>query len=195
MTFADRVFELFNPYSESDFQRKIQTLPWEINRTLNLRPRAGVRRIAQGEEFPAGQGTESGGQRARDKHYGQGPEGRPGSGEAGASRREGSWGRPERICSRQVAVRQAGAVRETSLRKGGVGAASLGRERVVRRLLEAARLQGTASPGARPPSSGPPPRPARPGHSWPVPRTPMGRRARPPPRPPSQTWCPGRCRE
>lgn len=88
-------------------------------------------------------------------------------------------------CSRQAEVRHSGAVRETSLR----------RKRVIRRLLQAARLRGAASPEARPQRSGPPPRPAQPGHSWPVPRTPMGRRVRPPPRPPSQTWCPGRCRE
>lgn len=44
----------------------------------------------------------------------------------GASRWGRLRGRPERICSRQVAVRRAAAVRETALRKGGVGAASLG---------------------------------------------------------------------
>lgn len=97
-------------------------------------------------------------------------------------------------CSRQAKVRQAGAVRETS-EEGECREASLRRKRVIRTLLQAARLRGAASPEARPQRSGPLPQLAQPGHSWPVPRTPMGRLVRPPPPPPSQTWCPGRCRE
>lgn len=92
---------------------------------------------------------------------------------------------------RQVEGRRA--VRETSPRTGVLGRPPRG-GRGWSGALEAAQLQDTASPGARPPRSGPPPRPERPGHSWPEPRTPMGRPVPPPPRPPSQTWCPGRCR-
>lgn len=97
------------------------------------------------------------------------------------------------VCNRQVEGRQAGESGRL-LRGRGCWGGPLEEEEGGQGALEAAQLRDTASPGARPPRSEPPPRPAQPGHSWPGPRTPMGRPAPPPPRPPSQTWCPGRCR-
>lgn len=125
-----------------------------------------------------------------DKLYGQAPRGGQRVGRSGQALTDGGEGGGATGRWRSGRLEQSGRL----LRGSGCWGGPLEEEEGGQGALEAAQLQDTASPGARPPRSGPPPRPAQPGHSWPGPRTPTGRRAPPPPRPPSQTWCPGRCR-
>lgn len=141
-----------------------------------------------GEQFPAGQDTESGGQRARGY-----------SAKVKAPKEGQRVGRSVPAGGKAPGRRSIGSRELQRAGRDQAGWSSQGdffeEEEGVGRLLEAARLQGAASPGAPPPRSGPQSRPAQAGHSSPVPRTRKGRRAQPPPGPPSQTWCPGRCRE
>lgn len=147
----------------------------------------------QESNFPAGQGTEGEGQRARGSSA-EGKASKEGSRVARSVPADGKAPGRRAIESRdlhQASRDQAGRDQGGWSSQGDFIEEGEG----VRRLPEAVRLQGAASPGAPPPRSGPPSRPAQPEHSSPVPRTRKGRRVRPPPGPPSQRWCPGRCRE